>query len=188
MFFILDFSLLSCSRRYTRATMSHHGHVTLSSQPCLYLIFFFKSVLRTLPQWGGSSHVNSQELFNTFSPHYVPICLPTYLEIKCCSNCVRCLYPFTQQAIIAISALGEMTVLWTKSGGKIALRVASENAIKREWCSEVPFGWISFCMEQMHPYGRNETGSGSVVPSHTLKLWIASKKMFKCSDQEAVIT
>lgn len=33
------FLLLSFNVRYIRATMSHRGHVTLSSQPWLYLIF-----------------------------------------------------------------------------------------------------------------------------------------------------
>lgn len=37
-----------------------------------------------------------------------------------------------QQAITAISALGEMIALWTKFGEKIALHVASESVIKQE--------------------------------------------------------
>lgn len=50
---------------------------------------------------------------------------------KLCALSVPFFFLFTQQAIIAICVPGEMTALWTKSGGKTARRVASESAIKR---------------------------------------------------------
>ena len=56
MFFVSDlFFSLSPTARYIRATKSPYGRVTLSSQPRLYLIFFFRSLLRSLfPQCGWS--------------------------------------------------------------------------------------------------------------------------------------
>lgn len=61
----------------------------------------------------------------------MPLLFPTYLKIR--HNCVHFLYFFfPQQAITAISAPGEMIALWIKFGGKTALHVASESAIKQE--------------------------------------------------------
>lgn len=58
--------------------------------------------------------------------------LPRYLKIS--HDGVYFLYVFflPQQAITAISAPGETIALWIKFGGKTALRVASESAIKQE--------------------------------------------------------
>lgn len=94
-----------------------------------------------------------------------PLLLLTCFRIKRCSNCVHCLSPpFAQQATIVISALGVMTALWTKSEGKIALRVVSESAIKLEWCSEVQCG-LGFLFVR---------DCGRVAPSHNVKSWLAS--------------
>lgn len=71
--------------------------------------------------------------FNTFPPS-LRASPPPYMfenQVLVKIACFVC-SPFTQQAITATSAPGEMIALWTKFGGKIALRVASENAIKRE--------------------------------------------------------
>lgn len=96
--------------------------VTLFSQPCFHVIFFERFLLSGPPQ----------EPFNTFSPHTSP---PSYIFGK--SNtivCIFCMFFFfsPQQAITAICAPGEMIALWIKFGGKTALHVASESAIKQE--------------------------------------------------------
>lgn len=145
MFFILDlFFLLSRNVRYIRATMSHHGRVTLSSQPWLYLILFFRSCFRTLPQCGMEEPMLIVKSPSTLFLLIMCISSLHISKSRAAKNCVHCLYPFTRQVITATSAPGEMTALWTKSGGKIAPRVALESVIKQEWCLEVKLNWISF--------------------------------------------
>lgn len=92
--------------------------------------FYQRFLLSVPPLCARHSEANGQEPFNTFSPHYEPLLLPAYLKVK--PNCVKCLFAFCQQAITAISVPEEMIASWIRFGEKIALRVASESAIKQE--------------------------------------------------------
>lgn len=143
MFFILNlFFLLSCIMGCVRATMSRRGRVTLSSQPCLHVIFskdFFSVGQRS---WW----------LRALQHHFSSLCFFSFSHIwkSCTVVCISCMFFFPQQAITAISAPGEMIALWIKFGGKTAPHVASESAIKQEWCSEVLADWISCCWVLKH--------------------------------------
>lgn len=136
MFFILDFFLpLSCNVRYIRATLSLHGRVTLSSQPCFCLIYLFRSSL--LHCFGivvltakSSSELSSSFFLLLFNAHRYIFNWESRKREMCASFFFFCL--FTPQAITATSAPGEMTALWTKFGGKTAPLVAYESATKLE--------------------------------------------------------
>lgn len=115
--------------------MSRRGRVTLSSQPCFHVIFS-KDFLSM-----GHGRVQSvAELMAEspstpfFSPLFMLLLFLTYLKTRHYFVCLSCVFYFffSQQAITVISALGEMIALWIKFGGKTALHVASESAIKQE--------------------------------------------------------